>query len=80
MTVAMHAYGPFAFFCVFTFLGIIYVYFAFPECKGLSMERMEEVFSVPWYKVGKYRVRHEPLPVKTVGGPEGEKDKNHFTC
>lgn len=59
MTLTMHSYGPFALFAAFTFCGTVWVFFAFPECKGRSMESMDELFSLPWYKIGFTKV---PLP------------------
>ena len=52
MTQSMHSYGPFALFAAFTFCGTVWVFFAFPECKGRSMESTDELFSLPWYKIG----------------------------
>ncbi|KAF7536546.1 hypothetical protein G7054_g4442 [Neopestalotiopsis clavispora] len=57
MILAMHAWGPFLLFlCVITTI-TIYCYFAYPETKGLSMERMDELFEMPWYKVGRTSVK-----------------------
>ena len=53
MTQDMHAYGPLALFAAFTFVGVLWVYLAFPECKGRPMETMDSLFDVPWYKVGR---------------------------
>ncbi|PWY74509.1 sugar transporter [Aspergillus sclerotioniger CBS 115572] len=52
MTDSMHTWGPFALFTAFTAVGTVWVGVAFPECKGKSMEGMEEVFSRPWWRVG----------------------------
>ena len=52
MTADMHAYGPFALFTAFTFVATCWVFVAFPECKGRSMERADTLFSMPWYKIG----------------------------
>ncbi|KAL4954724.1 general substrate transporter [Aspergillus filifer] len=52
MTQDMHAYGPFALFASFTACATVWVFFAFPECKGRSMESVAEVFSLPWYRTG----------------------------
>lgn len=56
MTLSMHSYGPFALFAAFTFVGTVWVFFAFPECKGRSMEGTDELFSLPWWKIGFARV------------------------
>ncbi|RAL03466.1 sugar porter family MFS transporter [Aspergillus ibericus CBS 121593] len=52
MTDSMHTWGPFALFTAFTTVGTLWVAAAFPECKGKSMEGMEEVFTRPWWRVG----------------------------
>lgn len=57
MTQDLHTYGPFALFAAFTFTGLIWVYLAFPECKGRSMETMDSLFTMPWYKVGRASTR-----------------------
>jgi hypothetical protein len=53
MVIAMHAWGPFLLFTLFTTMMTIYCFFAYPETKGLSMESMDELFTMPWYKVGR---------------------------
>ncbi|KAJ4132364.1 hypothetical protein NW754_015179 [Fusarium falciforme] len=53
MVIAMHAWGPFLLFTLFTTLMTIYCFFAYPETKGLSMEYMDELFKLPWYKIGR---------------------------
>jgi hypothetical protein len=52
MTVTMHAWGPFALFTAFTGCATVWVFFAFPECKGRSMESVGAIFSLPWYRTG----------------------------
>ncbi|GME37071.1 Sugar transporter [Neofusicoccum parvum] len=44
MTAAMRAWGPFALFAACTAAGVVWVYLAFPECKGRSMETMDQLF------------------------------------
>lgn len=60
MTNTMHAYGPFALFASVTFCATVWVFFAFPECKGRSMESADTLFSMPWYKTGFAKV---PAPL-----------------
>ncbi|KAL4738797.1 hypothetical protein BDV11DRAFT_205644 [Aspergillus similis] len=48
----MHAWGPFALFAAFTACGTAWSYVAFPECKGRSMESVDTIFSLPWYRTG----------------------------
>ncbi|KAH6663703.1 putative hexose transport-related protein [Halenospora varia] len=52
MVVTIHPWGPFALFACVTTAATIYCYFCLPETKGLSMEHMEQLFEVPWYRVG----------------------------
>ncbi|KAG9943815.1 general substrate transporter, partial [Aureobasidium melanogenum] len=53
----MHSYGPFALFAGFMVVGFVWVYLAFPECKGRSMEHMDALFNKSWYKVGPASVK-----------------------
>jgi hypothetical protein len=69
MTQDMHSYGPFALFASFTFVGVLWVYLAFPECKGRPMEAMDSLFYMPWYKVGRASTRktaHTTIPIETI--------------
>lgn len=52
MVLSMHPWGPFALFACATTLGGVYSYFCLPETKGMSMEHMDQLFEVPWYRVG----------------------------
>ena len=45
--------GTFWFFAVVTLLGFILVWFFLPETAGRSLEGMDELFSLPWYLVGR---------------------------
>lgn len=53
MTAAMRAWGPFALFAACTAAGVVWVYLAFPECKGRSMETMDQLFVRRWWQVGR---------------------------
>ncbi|KAF2014992.1 general substrate transporter [Aaosphaeria arxii CBS 175.79] len=52
MVVTIHPWGPFALFACVTAVATVYCYFCLPETKGLSMEHMDQLFDVPWYRVG----------------------------
>ncbi|KAL3478844.1 general substrate transporter [Aspergillus californicus] len=69
MTEDMHSYGPFALFAAFTACATVWVYFCFPECKGRSMEDVDTIFSLPWYRTGFSRV-----PSETGNRDDGERD------
>ncbi|KAH9985274.1 putative hexose transport-related protein [Xylariaceae sp. FL0662B] len=73
MVIAMHPYGPFLLFACMTILMTVYSYFAYPETKGISMERMDELFTMPWYRVGKASVS-----IRQTRTDEGDMDlENH---
>ena len=46
--------GTFWFFAGVTILGGVWVWFAMPETAGRSLESMDRLFSLPWYKIGRY--------------------------
>ncbi|KAL4916139.1 general substrate transporter [Aspergillus aurantiobrunneus] len=69
MTEDMHAYGPFALFAAFAACVTAWVYVAFPECKGRSMESVGAIFSLPWYRTGFSKVPSET-------GTEGDRDRD----
>jgi hypothetical protein len=37
-------YGTFLIFSIITYVGVVYVYFCFPEFKGRSIESMDDLF------------------------------------
>ncbi|CAG9984908.1 unnamed protein product [Clonostachys byssicola] len=77
MVIAMHAWGPFLLFTLFTTMMTIYCFFAYPETKGLSMESMDELFTMPWYKVG--RASFKVLePQKAANASTEEKETVDF--
>ncbi|KAM4065736.1 major facilitator superfamily protein [Hirsutella rhossiliensis] len=50
--------GTFWCFAAVTLLGGIWVWFSVPETSGRSLESMDRLFDLPWYKVGLYGNRH----------------------
>lgn len=46
--------GTFWFFSAVTILGGIWVWFFVPETSGRSLESMNRLFELPWYKIGRY--------------------------
>ncbi|KAH8652239.1 quinate permease [Xylariales sp. PMI_506] len=46
--------GTFWFFAAITIIGGIWVWFFVPETSGRSLESMDRLFSLPWYKIGRY--------------------------
>lgn len=46
--------GTFWLFAAITILGGVWVWFFIPETAGRSLESMDRLFSLPWYKIGRY--------------------------
>ncbi len=46
--------GTFWFFAAVTVVGGFWVWFIVPETAGRSLESMDRLFSLPWYKIGRY--------------------------
>jgi hypothetical protein len=46
--------GTFWFFAVVTVIGGLWVWVTVPETAGRSLESMDRLFSLPWYKIGLY--------------------------
>jgi hypothetical protein len=46
--------GTFWLFAAITLLGAAWVWFFVPETAGRSLENMDRLFSLPWYKIGRY--------------------------
>ncbi|KAI1871911.1 hypothetical protein JX265_005897 [Neoarthrinium moseri] len=44
--------GTFWFFAVVTIIGGVWVWFSVPETSGRSLESMDRLFELPWYKIG----------------------------
>ena len=50
---AMKPQGTFFFFAAVTLLGLLWMWFFLPETAGKSLEAMDEMFSLPWYIIGR---------------------------
>ncbi|KAJ5513766.1 Major facilitator superfamily domain general substrate transporter [Penicillium fimorum] len=46
--------GTFWCFAAITILGGAWVWFSIPETAGRSLESMDRLFALPWYKIGRY--------------------------
>ncbi|KIW66253.1 hypothetical protein PV04_08452 [Phialophora macrospora] len=46
--------GTFWFFTALTVLGGVWAWFFIPETSGRSLEGMDALFKLPWYKIGRY--------------------------
>lgn len=41
------------FFCCITAIGLAWVWFFLPETSGRSLEAIDAIFELPWYKIGR---------------------------
>ncbi|OKL60051.1 hypothetical protein UA08_04973 [Talaromyces atroroseus] len=46
--------GTFWCFAAITILGGVWVWFSIPETAGRSLESMDQLFALPWYKIGRF--------------------------
>lgn len=46
--------GTFYFFGVVSFLGGVWVWFFVPEAAGRSLETIDKMFDLPWYRIGRH--------------------------
>ena len=53
--------GTFWLFAVITTIGGIWVLFTVPETSGRSLESMDRLFALPWYKIGLHGNRDADL-------------------
>ncbi|EXJ67594.1 uncharacterized protein A1O5_08939 [Cladophialophora psammophila CBS 110553] len=57
MLLSLSPRGTFWFFTTITILGGIWAWFFIPETSGRSLEGMDALFRLPWYKIGRYGQR-----------------------
>ncbi|TIA06374.1 MFS quinate transporter [Aureobasidium pullulans] len=62
MFVGMTTAGTMFFFSAITLLGLGWVYFFLPETSGRSLESLDAVFELPWWKVGRHGAKVETSP------------------
>lgn len=76
MFVGMTTAGTMFFFAAITLLGLFWVYFFLPETSGRSLESLDAVFELPWWKVGRYGAKVAVSPALFEGEEgAGEKEK-----
>jgi len=76
MFVGMTTAGTMFFFAAITLLGLFWVYFFLPETSGRSLESLDAVFELPWWKVGRYGAKVAVSPALFEGEEgQGEKEK-----
>ena len=59
-------WGTFLFYAMFTYAGVVFIYFCLPEMKGRSIESMDDLFQRPIWTMWKHaypteeeKVRHD---------------------
>lgn len=53
--------GTFWIFTAITVLGGVWAWFTIPETAGRSLENIDALFKLPWYKIGRYGQREAEL-------------------
>ncbi|GAB7349181.1 hypothetical protein MBLNU459_g8116t1 [Dothideomycetes sp. NU459] len=53
MFIGMTTSGTMFFFAAVTLLGLAWVWFFLPETSGRSLEAIDAIFELPWYKIGR---------------------------
>jgi hypothetical protein len=53
LLLALQPYGTFYFASAVLLMGLFWCWFFLPEISGRSLESMEEIFSLPWYLIGR---------------------------
>lgn len=53
MFIGMTTGGTMLFFSIITALGLAWVWFFLPETTGRSLESIDAIFELPWYKIGR---------------------------
>jgi hypothetical protein len=75
--------GTFWCFSAVTILGGVWVWFSVPETAGRSLESMDRLFALPWYKIGLYgnrdaEERDQVVDEKTEIGARTHGDSEHL--
>ncbi|KAI4718630.1 MFS quinate transporter [Aureobasidium sp. EXF-10727] len=76
MFVGMTTAGTMYFFSAITLLGLVWVWFFLPETSGRSLESLDAVFELPWYKVGRYGSKVAVSPTLFENEKDGMAEKN----
>lgn len=67
MLIAMDSWGFFTFCTAISLASVLFVWFFVPELAGRSLESTDALFSLPWWKVGRYgnKLAPDTDPVQT---------------
>lgn len=75
MLLAMGTHGFFIFCAAVCFLGLVWVWLFVPELAGRSLESTDDLFSLPWYKVGRHGNRLAPDNAGGDGDDAGDDEE-----
>jgi hypothetical protein len=64
--------GTFWLFAAITLLGGLWVWFFIPETAGRSLESMDRLFMLPWYKIGRYGNRDAEQQDEAINEKQAE--------
>ena len=67
--------GTFWFFTAVTVIGGLWVLITIPESAGRSLESMDRLFELPWYKIGLFGNKHADLHDQAVNEKEAEAER-----
>ena len=74
--------GTFWSFAAITILGGLWVWLSVPETAGRTLESMDQLFELPWYRIGLHGnadAKQRDLAVEEKGAVEGPKDESEPT-
>ncbi len=74
--------GTFWSFAAITILGGLWVWLSVPETAGRTLESMDQLFELPWYRIGlqgNADAKQRDLTVEEKGAVEGPKDESEPT-
>ncbi|KAJ5773751.1 Major facilitator superfamily domain general substrate transporter [Penicillium paradoxum] len=69
--------GTFWCFAAITIVGGAWVWFSIPETAGRSLESMDRLFALPWYKIGRYGNRDADERDQAVDEKMGMAEQSH---
>jgi hypothetical protein len=68
--------GTFWLFTAITIIGGIWAWFTIPETAGRSLESIDKLFELPWYKIGRFGAKEAELSDQYEADKIDEKKSN----
>ncbi|KAL6405790.1 MFS quinate transporter [Ilyonectria robusta] len=69
--------GTFWCFAAVTFIGGVWVFISVPETSGRSLENMDHLFDLPWYKIGLYGNKDADAKDMAMDEKQRAAEENH---